>query len=215
MKFFLSFLFFFPLLLCSQDILEQGSTLPLFIVNTNGSEIPNEPKIEAHLGIIHTPNEINLLTDPNNVYDGRIGIEIRGNGTVNFPKVSYLFETQLENGENNNVSLLDFPKENDWVLYGPYIDKSLLRNVLTYDLVRDMGYYASRVQPCELVINGEYIEVYIFMEKIKRDKDRANLIKFDDPEMIPSEGGFLFKIDSHWHQDIGWQSATYMVGNKE
>jgi hypothetical protein len=203
------------MLLSAQNLLEEGSTLPLFIINTNGFEIPNEPKIEAHLGIIHRPNEINLLTDPHNVYDGRIGIEIRGNGTVNFPKVSYLFETQLENGENNNISLLDFPKENDWVLYGPYIDKSLLRNVLTYDLARDMGNYASRVQSCELVLNGEYLGVYIFMEKIKRDKNRVALTKFDDPNMTPSEGGFLFKIDSWWNSTLGWQSATFMVDNQE
>ena len=215
MKFQYLFLFLFPILLTAQNPLEEGSILPLFIVNTYDIEILDEPKIEGHLGIIHTPDNINLLTDSYNVYDGRIGIEIRGNGTASLPKVSYLFETQLENGDNNNVSLLDFPKENDWVLYGPYIDKSLLRNILTYDLARDMGYYASRVQPCELIINGDYLGVYIFMEKIKRDKDRIALRKFDDPNMTPSEGGFLFKIDSHWREDLGWQSATYKVDNQE
>jgi len=203
------------MLLSAQNLLDQGSDLPLFVVDTYGNEIPNEPKTEAHLGIIFNAESTNFLTDNYNVYDGKIGIEIRGNGTTNLDKVSYLFETQLENGENNNVSLLEFPKENDWVLYGPSIDKSLLRNVLTYDLARDMGYYASRVQPCELVINGNYLGVYIFMEKIKRDKDRVDLTKFDDPAMLPSDGGFLFKIDSWWNPSIGWQSATYTVGNQE
>ena len=210
-----SILLFFPILLPAQSVLDQGSALPLFVVDTDGSDILNEPKIEAHLGIIYTPDSLNYLTDIFNIYDGRIGIEIRGNGTVNLDKVSYLFETQLENGENNNVSLLEFPEENDWVLYGPYIDKSLLRNVLTYDLARAMGYYASRVQPCELVINGDYLGVYIFMEKIKRDKNRVDLKKFDDPNMLPSEGGFLFKIDSWWNSNIGWQSATYNVEGQE
>ncbi len=215
MKFLSSFFFLFPILIYAQDLLDQGSMLPLFVVDTYGTEIPNEPKTEAHLGIIHRPGNTNLLTDPFNVYDGRIGIEIRGNGTIHFDKVSYLFETQLANGDNNNVSLLGFPKENDWVLYGPFIDKSLIRNILTYDLARKMGYYASRVQFCELVINGEYLGVYVFMEKIKRDKDRVNLTKFDDPTMSPSEGGFLFKIDSWWNQTLGWQSATYTVDDQE
>ncbi len=215
MKFFLFFLFLFPLLLSGQELLDEGSNLPLFVVDTYGNEIPNEPKTEAHLSIIYTEGEISFLTNSPNVYDGQIGIEVRGNGTANLDKVSYLFETQLEDGENNNVSLLNFPKENDWVLYGPYIDKSLLRNVLTYELARDMGYYASRVQPCELVINGDYLGVYIFMEKIKRDNDRIDLTKFDDPDILPSEGGFLFKIDSWWNPNIGWQSATYTVGNQE
>ena len=205
----------FPLLLSSQNPLNEGTTLPLFVVNTYGAEIPNEPKTEAHLGIIHNPGSSNYLTDPYNIYNGRIGIEIRGNGTTAFEKVSYLFETQLEDGENNNVSLLGFPEENDWVLYGPYIDKTLIRNILTYDLAREMGYYASRVQFCELVINEEYLGVYVFMEKIKRDKNRVDLEKFDDPNMTPSEGGFLFKIDSHWNENLGWQSTTYSVDNQE
>ena len=215
MKYFLLLCFLFPLTLLGQALLDEGSSLPLFVVDTYGNEILNEPKTEAHLDIIYTEGETSFLTDLANIYDGRIGIEIRGNGTVNLEKVSYLFETQLENGDNNNIPLLGFPKENDWVLYGPYIDKSLLRNVITYDLARDMGQYASRVQPCELVINGEYLGIYIFMEKIKRDKDRVDLTKFDDPNMAPSDGGFLFKIDSWWNPNIGWQSATYNVGDQE
>ena len=215
MKTVFLFIILFPLLLSSQDLLDEGSTLPLFVVNTNGTEIPNEPKTEAHLGIIHSPDATNFLTDPYNVYNGRIGIEIRGNGTASLDKVSYLFETQLEDGENNNVSLLGYPEENDWVLYGPYIDKTLIRNILTYDLAREMGYYASRVQFCELVINEEYLGVYVFMEKIKRDKNRVDLEKFDEPNMSPSEGGFLFKIDSHWNENLGWQSTTYTVDNQE
>lgn len=215
MKFIALLFFLGPMILSAQIELAEGSTLPLFIVDTYGMEIPNEPKTEAHLGIIHTPENINLLTDPYNVYDGRIGIEIRGNGTVSLDKVSYLFETQLANGDNNNVSLLGFPKENDWVLYGPFIDKTLIRNILTYDLARAMGHYASQVQFCELVINDNYLGVYVFMEKIKRDKNRVDLTKFDDPDMDPSEGGFLFKIDSWWNQTLGWQSATYLVGNQE
>ena len=47
---------------------------------------------------------------------------------------SAAFETQDSVGENNNVSLLGMPAENDWVLYAPYGDKSFLRNALTYYL---------------------------------------------------------------------------------
>ena len=30
-------------------------------------------------------------------------------------------------------SLFGMPKESDWVLYAPYTDKTLMRNVLAYD----------------------------------------------------------------------------------
>lgn len=210
------FIFCFgPYCMFSQSLIDGGTSLPLFIIDTYDNEIPNEPKIEAHLGIIHSTDKTNYITDPFNIYNGRIGIEIRGNGTVNFEKVSYLFETQDENGENNNVSLLDFPKENDWVLYGPLIDRSLLRNVLTYDLAREMGYYASRTQFCEVLINGEYLGVYVFMEKIKRDKNRVDITKFEDEDSSPTDGGYLFKIDSWWNESIGWQSNTYSINDTE
>jgi len=69
------------------------------------------------------------------------------------------------------------PVENDWVLYAPYSDKSLMRNTLTFDLARDIGRYAPRCQYCELVVNGDYRGVYVLMEKIKRDNDRIDFIR--------------------------------------
>jgi len=201
--------------LIAQDLLKNGTEFPLFIIDTYENEIVNEPKIEAHLGIIHNEGALNFVSQEYNVYNGRIGIEIRGNGTIGFEKISYLFETQEENGENNNVPLLGFPKENDWVLYGPYIDRSLLRNVLTYDLARSMGYYASKVKFCELVINGEYLGVYVLMEKIKRDNNRIDVTKFDKNVSDPEKGGYLFKIDSWWSQNAGWQSETFFTNEDD
>jgi len=89
-----------------------------------------------------------------------------------FSKKFYGFETQDESGVNLNVSLLGMPQENDRILYAPYSDKSLLRNVICFYLTRKMGWYASRTQFCELLLNGEYQGIYVLMEKIKRDPNR-------------------------------------------
>ena len=67
----------------------------------------------------------------------------------------------------SHVSLLGMPSENDWILYAPYQDKSLMRNVLAYKLSNQMGRYTSRTKFCELYINDEYLGVYVLMEKIK------------------------------------------------
>ena len=61
------------------------------------------------------------------------------------------------------------PVENDWILYAPYSDKSLMRNFLTFNLGNKMGNYTPRTVYCELVVNGDYQGIYILMEKIKRD----------------------------------------------
>ena len=128
------------------------------------------------MGVISNKDgDRNYLTDIYNIYDGLIGIEIRGNSSQNFPKKSYGFETRYASGENRNISLLGMPKENDWILYAPYTDKSMIRNVLAYDLFTAFGRYSPRSEFCELVINGEYMGVFVLMEKITRNINRVNI----------------------------------------
>jgi hypothetical protein len=134
------------------------SNLPIIAIETlNGQAIPDEPKIPAHMGIINSAGGINEYPGGIfNDYDGNIGIELRGASSFMFDKKGYGLETRLENGENNNVSVLGIPVENDWVLHGPYSDKSLIRNVLAYHFAAEMGQYAPRTRLCELFINHVY-----------------------------------------------------------
>ncbi|SVD62424.1 uncharacterized protein METZ01_LOCUS415278, partial [marine metagenome] len=118
---------FFISLIKAQTITLTSSNLPIIVIDTYGETIPNEPKISAHMGIIYNgAEEINYLTDPFNHYNDNIGIEIRGHSSQNFPKKSYGIETRDSEGENLNISLFGMPEENDWVLYAPYSDKSLM-----------------------------------------------------------------------------------------
>ena len=85
-----------------------------------------------------------------------------------------------------------FPEEEDWILYGPYSDKSLVRNVLIYELSNNMGQYASKTKFYELEINGVFQGVYVLMEKIKRDKNRVDISKNKVEDIT---GGYIIKID--------------------
>ncbi|MCB0286914.1 MAG: CotH kinase family protein, partial [Calditrichaeota bacterium] len=175
-----------------------SSNLPIVVINTNGQTIPDEPKITVNMGIIWNENgQRNFLSDPFNHYDGLIGIEIRGSSSQMFPKKQYGFETRDADGEDLDVELLGMPEESDWILHAPYSDKSLMRNVLAYDFANRMGRYASRTHYCELVLNGEYMGVYILMEKIKRDDNRVNIKKLDEDEIsgVDLTGGYIIKID--------------------
>ncbi len=180
-----------------QGIEEDGSQTPLEVsaseisIDTNNSEIPNEPKVNASLTI---------TTDGQVVHTGKIGIEIRGSSSQNFPKKSYGVETWDVAGEDTDVSLLGMPEEEeDWILHGPYSDKSLIRNRLIYDLARDMDRYASRTQFAELTINGEEKGVYVFMEKLKRDKNRIDIDRLTINENSGENitGGYIIKIDKN------------------
>ncbi|MBL7111209.1 MAG: CotH kinase family protein [Bacteroidales bacterium] len=181
------------------------SDLPLVIISTYGNSIPNEPKIVSFMGIIDNgPGELNRVTDSLNVYSGRIMIERRGQSSDYFyPKKSYTMETQDSLGENLNVSLLGMPEENDWILHGPYGDKSLIRNALTFHMAQLTGQYAPRFRYCDMILNGEYQGTYLFMEKIKRDNNRLPLATLLPSDTTGSEvtGGYILKIDKQ--DDIG------------
>jgi len=178
---------------------ELETNLPIIIIDTYGQEIPDEPKINAEMGIIFNgPGEMNHQSDPFNNYDGFVGIEMRGQSSqYYYPKKSYGFETRDEEGENQNVSLLGLPSENDWVLYAPYGDKSMLRNVVTFYMARSMGGYASGTIFCELILNGEYMGVYVLMERIKRDKNRVDIASLNPDEISGDDltGGYIVRVD--------------------
>jgi len=167
---------------------EIGKIIPHVQINTLNKEIVDEPKISSKMII---------TKDSMILYDGNIGIEYRGSSSQLFDKKSYGFETWDEENEDMDYPLLGFPEEEDWIFYGPYSDKTLIRNKLIYDLSNQIGRYASRTKFCELTINNQYMGVYVFMEKLKRDKNRIAIKKLenDDLDSINISGGYIIKID--------------------
>ena len=180
-----------------QGITLQSSNLPIIKINTVGQIIPDDPKISARMMIIDNgPGVRNYSSDTATIYNGYIGIELRGSSSQGFPKKSYGLETQDSLGGDLDTSLFGLPSESDWILNANYTDKTLMRNVLSYDLSRGMGHYASRHQYCELLINGQYQGVYIFMEKIKRDQSRVDIAKLTTADTTGDDltGGYILKI---------------------
>lgn len=185
----------------------SATDLPLVVINTLGNTIVNDPKVPAQMRLIDNgPGNLNHVTDSANGYDGFIGIEIRGNSSQSFPQKQYSFETRDASGGNNDVSLLGMPVEHDWILYGPYGDKSCMRNWLSYALSNDMGQYAVRGKYCEVIINGEYKGIYEITESIKRDADRVDIAKLTYADTTGDDltGGYLLKID--WIGGPYWSS---------
>ena len=188
-----------------------SSDLPIIVIDTHGQTIPDEPKIDASMGVIdHGPGQRNLATDPFNGYDGRIGIEIRGSSSQMFPKKQYAVETRDSTGNELKVSLLGLPDESDWVLYAVHNDKSLLRDVLIFTIARSIGRYASRARYCEVILNGEYVGVYILLEKVARGKNRVNITKLSSADTLGDAitGGYIVKIDkTEGSETAGWYSG--------
>jgi hypothetical protein len=174
------------------------STLPIVIISTNNITIPNTPKIDGFMGIIDNgAGQINNVNNPFNEFYGQIAIEVRGSSSATFPAKSYGLETRGPDSVNYNASIFDWPIDNDWILYAPYTDKSLIRNVLTFKLGNETGNYAPRTKLCELILNEEYVGVYVFMERIKVNPGRVGIDKLDYADTLDNHltGGYIVKID--------------------
>ena len=173
--------------------------LPLMIINTNGQVIPKEaPRINADMGLIYNgEGELNKDSDSWNEYSGKISIKQRGESSLGFLKKSYTIELQNEDGSNNNVSLLGLPAENDFVLHGPYSDKTMIKNVLTYELYRRTGKWAPRTRYIEIILNGDYRGVFVLTESLKRDENRVDIDKLtsNDTSAIDISGGYILRRD--------------------
>jgi hypothetical protein len=180
------------------------SNLPIVVINTDGGvQIPDEPKVLGTMKIIYRgPGERNYVSDMTNPaylnYNGRIGIEIRGQSSTVSPKKQYGFTTLMANNvSNNNVKLLDLPSENDWILNGMAFDSARIRDFLNYTLSRRLGNYASRTVYCEVIINNIYQGLYLLQEKIKSDNNRVDVMKIgvSDNYLPEVSGGYITKAD--------------------
>lgn len=188
-----------------------STNLPLILINTNGQLITDPVRITAGMHIID--NGGGLLNYPNDsaIFSGNISIEKRGSTSIGFAQPSYGFETEDGGGNNLDTSLLGMPPENDWILYGPYNDKSLMRDALIYRLSNDIGRYASRTAYCEVLLNNSYQGVYVLEEKIKQDANRVDIasLQADDTSGDQLTGGYIMKVDKFDGEEIGYFTSQY------
>ncbi|MEK7253870.1 MAG: CotH kinase family protein, partial [Bacteroidota bacterium] len=177
-----------------------SSPLPIVLIETGGQDIDFQ-KIEADLKIIDNPSgQLNHPGDPP-AYEGLISIRLRGNYSAWLPQKPYAFETlDAATGLDTSVSLLDMPKEEDWILLATWNDKSFMRNAMMFHLARSMGQWAPHTRHVEVMLDGVYAGVYVFCEKIKRDGDRVDIAKLSpaDNALPEVSGGYIFKHDYGW-----------------
>lgn len=139
-------------------------------------------------------------------FDSRTDVKRRGFSSLRFPKMSLTLKTRNDDGDKTKSSIFGLPADSDWVLYAPYVDKTLMRDVLGYELSNQMGRYAPRTRFVEVFIHRysgklnyrtDYAGVYVLAEKIKRSKERVNITKLKPEDSAEPEisGGYILKRD--------------------
>ena len=160
--------------------------LPTLSVATGGAVIVDEPKVDVRLAARY-PDGTSGYGDP-------AGIEIRGRSSQAFPKKSYGLELRGVDGRDSSAALLGLPPDDDWVLHGPYADRALLRNALSYATARATGRYAPRTRYCHLEIDGAYQGVYLLTERVQPAPHKVDITPAR-ASAAPDRGDYLFEVD--------------------
>src|SRR6266404_3406072 len=202
------------------DLAGFTSNLPLILLDTFGERVPFGKKIPVAARFVDAKTGRSSLMGPAD-FEGLGELNVRGHTSLRHPKHSYHFQTKTDGLTSRKVSLLGLPKDSDWVLYAPYSDKSLIRDVLGYEISNQIGRYAARTKFVEVFLNDSrgklsqrnYLGVYVFEEKIKRGKNRVDIEKLrpEDNTEPNITGGYIIKKD-HSDQVDNPDDSVPMLG---
>ena len=129
-----------------------------------------------------------------------LGIKGHGNHTWReYAKKPYRLKFE------DKVEPLGMKKNRHFTLL-PHVDDNLvyLRNTVGFELSRLIGMsYTPAQEPVEVVLNGDYVGLYMLTEKIRVGKNRVEITEQDDLATDPDEitGGWLLEIDNYEYDD--------------
>ncbi len=127
----------------------------------------------------------------NRIYDEKTRLRSRGNRSATFDKRSFALKL------NEGKKILGLPKNKKWKLNAEYIDKTFMRNKLSYDLFRSFspGNFAPQVEYCVVYMNDEYQGIYAMTESV--DVSTLRLNKKDDGAVLFKEPPVSYPPDEH------------------
>ena len=131
-------------------------------------------------------------------YQGTTQVRGRGNSTWGYPKKPYALKLDKKS------ALLGMPKHKRWCLLANFMDRTMMRNDVAFEIARHMSAldYTPRGQFVELFLNGVHQGNYYLCEQIKVDEHRVNIAEMDEKATtdLGVTGGFLMEIDSHFDE---------------
>lgn len=161
-------------------------------------------------------------------YEGNITIHIRGNSSRAFSKKSYRIEMlsdkvdvseislsepmELLDLNTEKVSLAGMKKGKSYILNGPFLDKTLIRNYMWMNISGRLLKYTPQVRFCELNINGEYQGVYVLMEPVDVEEERINLSEYTTGDPVLS---YVVHLEPRTEKEKAIQEFTFYTRRLE
>ena len=180
--------------------LYQVTNLPTVSIHTLNGEIPydKEHQIVSQLTIISNEGT-KLLSEPGTTRE-------RGNASRDFPKKPY----RIKFDKKQNV--LDAPaKAKKWTLINNYGDKTLMRNLVAFELSRRLGMaYTPYGTAVDVLLNGEFKGCYQLCDQVTINKNRVNITEMtpDDNQGSALTGGYLIEVDAYAYNEKSWFNSN-------
>ena len=180
----------------------EANSGPDAYINENGQvmgkAVPITSKEEYVKGTYYIDNLGLEGYEPTGSVDAPLGLEIRGRGNYTwtaFEKKPYRLKF------SEKATPLGAKKSKHFTLLAHADDEYVfLRNTVGFELSRQLGLTYTPAQfPVEVVLNGDYIGLYMLTEQIRVDKDRVNIVGQEDNETLAENitGGWLLEIDNY------------------
>lgn len=169
------------------------TNLPMVVINTQDGVEPfdKETEISSNIIIIDENGKIDI--------NKPAGVRERGNFSRTFPKKPWRIKF------DKKQSPLDARAEGKkWTLVNNYGDKSLLRNIVAFEVARRFGTaYSPWARLVEVVLNGEYKGVYTFGDQVDVRPGRVDIDEMDTKDISGDAltGGYLLEIDGYADQE--------------
>lgn len=165
----------------SDGSLKDGSFcshLPVVTIVTGGQALSHEQEVVTELTVIDCRGGHNHLGEAPAISTDTL-IKLRGNSSSQFDKKQYrlTFVESRDNLSHRALPVMGMKADSEWVLNGPFLDKTALRNYLMYNLAGEMMDWAPDLRYCELFMDGQYHGLYLMIECVKADKNRVNITK--------------------------------------
>nr|AEC53458.1 cellulosome enzyme dockerin type I [Actinosynnema pretiosum subsp. auranticum] len=179
--------------------------LPVILIDSYGAGKPGREYFDATTMVFQpgAGGTTSLASAP--AVATRAGFKLRGQSSASFDKSPYRLEFRDNADDDADLPVLGMPADSDWVLRGPFPDKSLIREALVHDLGRELGLEAPRHAFAELYVNtdagpvgaSDYQGVYLLVETIKNSKNRLDLkkLKEEDTTLPEIQGGYVWKFE--------------------
>lgn len=171
--------------------LYRVTNLPTVSIHTLNGEIPYDKvhQIVSQLTII---SDDGLLSEPGTTRE-------RGNASRSFPKKPWRIKF------DKKQRVLDAPgKAKKWTLLNNYGDKTLMRNLLAFELSRRLGMpYTPYGTAVDVLLNGEYKGCYQLCDQVEVNKNRVNIEEMTPQDNSGTEltGGYFIEIDAYADQE--------------